>query len=297
MKNKKMRKLCALLTIVMCFMSSTVVTAQENMYSSCTNYQLYYYSQLTDLEKGVYNNFVNSKEKFLNNESISYTIGHYDVNGTVPRRYYIDTVQRAFHAYLRDNAEATIWIKDPLIFARFSDDGTISMEGRTNATTGRYGDISTQNISTSIAEFERKSQEFVQTLNGTDAEKLTQIYNWLIQNASYDYTYNLPNTRNAYGTIVKGKSICSGFAYAYKYIADLANLKVLYVQGRYYHNGTNKGEYTPHAWNIAYVNEKWVLIDATLGATSSKEMQFNYLFTPLEDAHYCPDPDFAYPKN
>lgn len=294
--QERSRLLFVLLIAMLCFIHGTVANAQENVDSTEVDCQLYYYNQLTDLEKELYQVLVNSKEKFLNNEDVSYTIGYYNINTGVNRRYYIDSIERAENAYMRDNAQVQIWLKDPLTFASFKD-GTIQMILRPNTVAKKYADIDSKNLKTAIEEFEEKAQSFAKTLKGTDAEKLKQIYQWLSQTVKYDYTYKLPNTRNAYGAIVQGKCVCSGFAYAYKYIADLADLKVLYVQGRYYESKTNQEEYTPHAWNIAYVNNKWVLIDATFGATAPKKKQLDYLFTSIDDFHYCPDAKFTYPQN
>ncbi len=299
MKSKtkeRNRLLFVLLIVVICFINSTVAKAQENAESTQIDCQLYYYNQLTDLEKELYNVLVNSKEDFLNNKPVKYIIGYYNKNTGVDRKYYIDAIQRAENAYMRDNAEVQIWLKDPLTFVSFKD-GTIQMVLRPNTVAKKYADINSQDIRKAIVEFETKAENFAKTLKGTDAEKLKQIYKWLTETVSYDYTFNLPNTRNAYGAIVQGRCVCSGFAYAYKYVADLADLKVLYVQGKYYENKPNQETYIPHAWNIAYVNEEWVLIDATFGATAPKKKQFDYLFASMEHSRYYPDEKFIYPEN
>lgn len=295
MKDRN-RLLFVLLIIIMCFTNSTVANAQEKEECTEIDFRLYYYNQLTDLEKELYYVFVDSKEKFLNNKPVIYTIGHDDEETKVDRQHYINAIQRAQHAYIGDNPEVQIWIKDPIIFVN-EEGGIIQIVITANTVTKRYADIDSKDIKAAIVEFERKAEEFAKTLTGTDAEKLSQIYKWLTETVSYDYTFNLPNIRNAYGAIVQGRCVCSGFAYAYKYIADLADLKVLYVQGKYYENKQNQETYTLHAWNIAYVNEEWVLIDATFGATAPKKKQFDYLFASMKYSQYYPDEKFIYPEN
>ena len=129
------------------------------------------------------------------------------------------------------------------------------------------------------------------TIGSTELEKLTQIHNWIIQNAIYN-TLCLPNTTTAYDTIMNGYSVCFGFAYSFKYLCDLANLDVLYVVGDLYDRKTDS--YYLHAWNVAYLEGNYFSVDVTLDLSNKNFSTF--LLSSLNDGmHYANTNYFGYP--
>ena len=151
------------------------------------------------------------------------------------------------------------------------------------------------NMTQAVSNFEQKVDEFVKTLSGSEREKLQQIHDWLIANVEYDDTLQEPNTKTAYGAIVEGRSVCSGFAYAFKYIANVANLNVLYVTGKYYNILTDT--FISHAWNIVYLDGEYLLIDASLDSNlSDDEPQYTFFLSAINDQkHYVDKYYFCYP--
>lgn len=282
----------SVLVFATCFSGAIVAYATDDQNVGNINCQLYYYNQLTDLEKVIYNNLEKSKESFLNNEKVSYVIDHYSNNTAINKQYYEEAAERARKAYSLDDAKALIWLKDYKFYLKY-EDNLASMSIEPKSATKGYADISVGEIREELEKFEKKAQDFAQTLQGSDTEKLKKIHDWLMQIADYDKTDKLPNTRDAYGAIMRGKAVCTGFAYAYKYIADLANLKVLYVTGYAYDDVTKT--YPLHAWNIALVNKKWVLVDVTFDETGNNKTRF--LLSPLNDGIHYMNQEFIYPKN
>lgn len=292
MTSKMILRIIVTLMFCVCFFSHILAYEEDNLNM---DYRFYYYQQLNDFEKTIYNHFVYSKENFLNNERVVYIIDDNILENQWSKETYINAVKRARSAYFHDNAEAKIWIEHYNLFVEYSYN-SVSMIIEPNSITGEYSDNDSGNIREALQTFEKKAQEFSQTLQGSDAEKLRQIHDWLINIAEYDYTTTLPDTHNAYGTLIKGKSVCSGFAYAYKYIADLGNLKVLYVTGNVYDK--NSKTYITHAWNIAEVDGKWVLIDPTFdGILRKNNKPIKFLFTPINDDFHYADQQFNYPGN
>lgn len=248
----------------------------------------YYYNQLNELEQKVYNTFTQFKADILDNRSFSFLLGP-----LTSKEAYVYSVSRARQAFILDDPEALIWFQNVQISLTFRETN-VFVWVKPNDDVGQYSDLKQEEFSSAYKAFEKKASEFAQSLNGTDAQKLYQIYNWLINNVTYDRTLALPNTRNAYGALINGKSVCSGFAYAYKYIADLAGLEVLYVTGTYSPNNVYS-EY--HAWNMAKVDGKWYFIDATIGATSLRIYRKNYFLMPTTVKSYSLDVDyFTYPS-
>lgn len=222
----------------------------------------FYYEQLNDIEKEIYDVLMNSKELFIENEEF-FCCSHsgeeeYDA-------LYQEYVSRAFYAYQFDNPMASMWVKSleiridivcAYVNGEYSHRESSRLYIAPDEETGRYADFATPDETRkAIAEVESEVASFVETLTGTEEEKYTKIHDWIIDGAVYDKTISVPHLRSVYGAIIQKNCVCAGFAYAYKYVADVAGLNVLYV------NGLGDGE--SHAWNHVFVNGDWKLVDVT----------------------------------
>ena len=222
----------------------------------------FYYNQLTDIEKEIYDVLMDSQELFIENKQILCCT--YDAeNGIDPK--YNDYVMRAVYAYMYDNPMSSMWLNSMhiscdyeavYINGEYSHIEDFKLYLNPSEETGRYADFVNPNEArAAIRAVEEEVHAFVKTLSGTDEEKYTQIHDWIIDGATYDETLCVPNLRSVYGAIIQKNCVCAGFAYAYKYIADEAGLNVVYVTGI--------GKDEPHAWNHTWVNGEWVLTDVT----------------------------------
>ena len=105
---------------------------------------------------------------------------------------------------------------------------------------------------------------------GSDAQKVSRIYSYIVNNISYDYNKmnNLPSgyLPNPDSTLSSRKGIC--FDYAALMAAMLRSQGVpckLVI-------GNADGAY--HAWNMVYVNGSWQLYDATYGAAGQRASSY-----------------------
>jgi len=104
----------------------------------------------------------------------------------------------------------------------------------------------------------------------TDLEMQTAINDWLVENVEYDfpalenaeqnnfmhvdpYFYD---TFTAYGILINGVGVCSGYADAFVLIADRVGLESVFVTG--FMNGS-----LPHAWNRVNIDGNWYTLDVT----------------------------------
>lgn len=235
----------------------------------------WYYQQLGELEKVVYDGFEENREDLIDGETVYVTLQDYDSQSfTDEFKRLIITAQRA---YLADNPADKIWMDNCKLFLCVRN-------GSTELKVKPEGEFDTRGAT---EEFEEKANEFLETLSGTDYQKLIAIHDWLMSNVKYDLEGE--NRGNAYGAIVEGRSVCSGFAYSFKYLADKAGLNVIYVQG-YYHNA-NTDTYGYHAWNMAEINGEWYLIDVTFDTS----LQSTRLFRWHNQGDHYPDSCFTYP--
>lgn len=269
-----------------------LASASDNEQSSNFDYSLYYYNQLNSFEKTIYDNLIKSQEKFLNKEEVIFSIATYDTKSNANLQEYIYRVMKSRVAYIYDNPEVDIWF-DSYKCSLYAEEGIIYLKCSLKTENNKEIFFSSTNLKESISEFEEKCFEIANNLSGSEEEKLKQLHDYLTKNAVYDKTLSLPNTRTAYGNIMEGHSVCSGFAFAYKYIANLAGLKVLYVVGNLYDK--QKNEYILHAWNVAYVDGKHFLIDTTLDIPINSKSTSKFFLAPLQDGmHYVENNYFDY---
>lgn len=249
------------------------------------NFNHYYYNKLNSIEKLLYDNLIESQEKLLDGKEVIFDMTSYDKEQKLDFSDYTTLVRRVRKAYTYDNPKFDIWFDNyECLLSRSQEEVYIIF---------RPKEENLSNIKQEIEKFDSISSDFVSTLSGTEIQKLKQIHDWLITHAVYDYTLSLPNTRTAYGTIVQGRSVCSGFAYAYKHLADLSGLNVLYVVGKLYNKQENA--FYPHAWNIVNINGEYFIVDVTLDSTSSDESKYKFFLSPINDGiHYADTYYFDY---
>jgi transglutaminase/protease-like cytokinesis protein 3 len=94
----------------------------------------------------------------------------------------------------------------------------------------------------------------------SDFDKELAIHNYIVSNIVYD-NKNLQNNTltvddfTAYGALIKGSSVCQGYAEAMYRLLNAANINNYIVFGT--------GNNVSHAWNIAKINGQYYHIDAT----------------------------------
>ena len=118
--------------------------------------------------------------------------------------------------------------------------------------------------------------------NPSDYDKEKAIHDAIVLHCSYDMAAVTDPDNNlisftAYGTFVKGKSVCDGYARAMKMLLSSAGIKSLYVSG----TGITNTSSGPHAWNLVYVPDKngtysWWYVDATFDDPLVKNIDGTY---------------------
>lgn len=237
-----------------------------------------FYDQLSNIEKLIYEGFESNKAILLSGKSVDFSVPNYSDELKLNIDNCKTSVVTAMRAYLADNPAEKIWLDYCKLSIRLSDNQLIVI-------VTPQGGIDARNATET---FEQLATEFVETLSGTDLEKLQAIHDWLSNNVEYDITAN--NNGNVYGAIVEGRSVCSGFAYSFKYLSDKAGLNVVYVQGYYY--ASTSDTYTYHAWNMAEVDGEWLLVDVTFDAS----LGISSLFSWQNAGVHLPDSRFTYPN-
>ena len=118
----------------------------------------------------------------------------------------------------------------------------------------------------------------------TNAEKCCYFALVLSSGTQYDYSENYPKyDYQAYGALVKGTAVCSGYAQAFYRLCREAEISCWYCRGT-----TPEGR---HAWNKLETESGVVYMDVTWYDTDSIDSRFDegkeqYLFMTQEDFDY-----------
>lgn len=148
----------------------------------------------------------------------------------------------------------------------------------------------------------------------TDVEKFSAIYIWVCTNIESDYPFSLKyiSKRKKYQNdsikliqwnetfkentfkrlLNKKKTICTGYAYLIKQLANLSNIECEIISGfGITENGINSKTHLPnHSWNAVKLSNKWYLCDATwsAGLFNLETNTFNFKYN---DGYFLTEPE------
>ena len=119
---------------------------------------------------------------------------------------------------------------------------------------------SKERIDTALNEIEMIKSYFVSHQKADAYENIKLVHDYLVESIEYDQSISLPNIYDLYGALVNKKSVCEGYAKAFKYLMDSMNISCIIVSGK----ATNsEGNTENHAWNYVQINNTWYAIDST----------------------------------
>ena len=125
----------------------------------------------------------------------------------------------------------------------------------------------------------------------TDAEKVQAIYNWMIANFEYDYSYQtLLQYFDVRRTLSTRKGVCYDFANLFAALCRSQNIPCYVVDGTPYNRATED-----HTWNRVYYDGCWWDLDVTNDITSTANGKILYGFRELTSA-YVSDKDYYITK-
>lgn len=230
------------------------------------NVQNYYYNQLSTEEKKLYDTLVSSKEDIMDNKEMI-CLGEINIDDEDIEKISSNIFSRVIWAYRLDNPMSTLWFstyKKYFSYSESDESSSTIVKFYIDPQEGSYNSFaSKEDLLEAINMIETKTQEFVNSLSGTDENKLQSIHDWLIKDAKYNEVDN-PHMSDLYGCIIQKEAVCGGFTYSMKYVADMANIPVLSVFGSIIYYDEFKRVYVEyHAWNAIYIDNDWYLSDLT----------------------------------
>lgn len=98
------------------------------------------------------------------------------------------------------------------------------------------------------------------TSDMTQLEQAKFLYDWILDNTEYDYTYS-KLSYTGYGQIKTGKAVCQGYAATYNYMLKRLGIETYGIVG----DAGDENSKELHMWTIAYLDGKRYHIDTTWG--------------------------------
>ena len=228
----------------------------------------YFYEQLNNTQKIIYNGLQESKEKLMTGTyKIEFGNKFYDIlsqeNGS---KILGDDYQTAIEAFTHDNADLFFLDVSKLY---------LNMETKKKAFKTTYnvyiapdegqnyyakGFNSERDVRIAYGKIEKEREYIKSRLKGNTYKDIKMIHDYLVDNLEYDEDYRSVGTYSIYGALVDKRCVCEGYTRAFKYLADASGITSVIMQG----TATNsQGKTEQHAWNAVEINNSWYLIDAT----------------------------------
>ena len=228
----------------------------------------YYYDQLDNNAKTIYDVLENNKDNFKK--------GNYTINlstkfnsllhETDGERLLTDACQSAWDAFTYDNPEMFyIELSKISLITEYTTIGnkttySVSIGPGDNSDYFQEGFISESQVVEALDEVDNIKNEIIQTVSGSDYDKILKVHDSLADMIEYDTTLNRTNTHNIYGALKEKTCVCEGYSKALKYILDDLNIPCILVSG----SATNtNGQTESHMWNYVKLDGNWYGIDVT----------------------------------
>lgn len=130
----------------------------------------------------------------------------------------------------------------------------------------------------------------------SDYDKARAIYNWMVENIAYDFPYYYGEKET--GTILPEEvldsrlTVCDGYSRLTQALLQAQGIPALWVSGTALQGGRITSEGERHAWNMAYVDDRWLYIDTTWGREANFDPEEGEPEYFLTDIWFDPAPLF-----
>lgn len=241
-----------------------------------------YYEQLDDFQKSLYNVTL----KAVETADPEVKITNIDVAS------FQKALMQVGRAVQYDHPEY-FWFTGGFSYSytEFDDVGTVKLKPSYYSYVSGF--FKTENKLKELQKEVTKVAELAKKSSSNDYERVLFVHDYLIQNAVYDHAaldeyYKADKSPSceyvfaAYGCLVNGKTVCSGFAKAFQLIMHELGYDCTYVVG-------DAGE--AHGWNCIYLDGEGYFVDVTWDNADFEEGEvplYNYAFITsemLEETH------------
>lgn len=106
--------------------------------------------------------------------------------------------------------------------------------------------------------------------NIDDLTKIERIHNYILNHTVYDKNTKNFDINSAYGSLIEGQAVCSGYADAFSIFMNIYKIPNIRVSSE------------NHLWNLVYINGKWLHIDLTWDDSENNKYDNNYFLITKE---------------
>ncbi len=242
----------------------------ENLSLSNEKQNRFYYNQLSDTAKKIYDKIIKNEEKLKTGTAeIQFTNHEFDdiLKKSTGMQTLSEEYQNAVDAVRYDNMDLfyidfTKTILRTITYTKASSTSfevyLTKIEGEDNYFVDNI--TSKQQVDAMLTEIKAIKDALLPQATGSNYQKIYFIHNWLIDNLQYDETQSEPNTRNIYGALLEQKVVCEGYAKTFKYLLDELNIPCIIVSG---YAQDSEGNTERHMWNYVQINNVWYTVDVT----------------------------------
>ena len=269
---------------------SVYSTQEKNItYSNKNSKNNYFYNQLNEYSKTIYNGLQNNIENLKTGtykvefgNSFSNVLSQENGQETLGDYY-----QAAIEAFIYENPSVFYLNVNKMYLniesTKYSNRTTYNVYISSGNEKSYLADGFSSKVQVEACEKQIetiKNQVFSAIYGLTDYQKILKIHDYLVDNTSYDSTLAKSNIYNLYGALVKKECVCEGYSKAFKYLLDEAGIQNVIVIGK----ATNsEGKSENHSWNYVLLNNTWYAIDVTWddpiirgGGTLSNKSKYKY---------------------
>lgn len=249
-------------------LSQSFNKVEENLNSNVIQDNKFFYNQLDNYSKIIYNALEKNKENMKSGTyELNFATSFLQVlsksNGEeLLGKYY----QSAIEAYTYDNPDV-FYIDFQKLFLNMET--TIRGNEKTykvfinsgnNSNYLREGFSSKEMINQAISELEKIKAYFVQNRKSNNYENIKLVHDYLVESIEYEQSISSDNVYNIYGALVNRRCVCEGYAKSFKYLMDALDIPCTITIG----TATNSdGNTENHAWNYVQLNDIWYGMDCT----------------------------------
>lgn len=274
----------------------------------------FYYNQLDEYGKIIYSELYKNIDKLKTGTyTVEYGTTFNDLlQDEANTEVLNNSFQLAINALTFDNPElfyidvTKMNLLTEITTRAFSKTYRVSIGG--NGKSYLSDEFSNNSVELAIKNVENVKKEIIESATGNTIDKLRIIHDYLVDNTEYDANDGAM-VYNIYGTLVNGKSVCEGYARAFKYILDDLEIPCIIACGI----GRNRsGQTESHAWNYVQLDGKWYAIDATWddpvitggNGILTDDIRYEYFLKGsdsffkdhFEDGNIVGDAEFRYPE-
>lgn len=240
--------------------SITENTPSSNITTNTNQYQSYFYDQLNDSAKSIYNSIINNIDTLKRGDGrIELDITEEGVDNEFQSAWDALCLDRVDLFYVDTQKISFVTQTSTNIFGRSSYKYYI--EPKNN---GKYFLSCWENedeVEKVIEQVDEKVNSIISNVaTSSRYEQVKYIHDYIVENVEYNQTDAI-NNANMYGALIEGKAVCEGYAESFKYMMDKLNIPCILVYG----NGlNNSGDSEYHSWNQVLMDDgNWYSVDTT----------------------------------